>query len=129
MVNWVLALDIGTKKTGIAVGQSFTGTATYLPVIKKAVDKLSAADFVDIAKEWRVNKILIGFPTLADGKAHPLEKNILRLKEEFINSGFEVVLVPEYLTSYEAKKRFPKLKNFDSVAAGIMIEDYFNSLF
>ena len=30
---------------------------------------------------------------------------------------------------YEAKKRFPKLKNFDSVAAGIMIEDYFNSLF
>lgn len=126
MVNWVLALDIGSKKTGIAVGQDLTKTARPLKTLRKKSELLSYLDFMPIISEWKVKTILIGYPLLADGKEHFLAKTILRLEKEFKENGFEVALVSEYLTSYEAQKRFPKHKNYDCISAQIMIEDFFS---
>ena len=48
MVNWVLALDIGSKKTGIAVGQDLTKTARPLKTLRKKSELLSYLDFMPI---------------------------------------------------------------------------------
>lgn len=127
MVKWVLGIDVGTKKTGTAIGQSVTGNAKPLTRIFVPVQQLQTHHFDKIIQTWKVNCIVIGLPVMADGKPHPLQTHILRLAKDFENKhGLEVHFADETLTSHEAMLRFPKAADCDSAAAAIMIEDYFS---
>lgn len=120
----ILALDVGFKKTGIAVGQRLTGTARPLRVLRKAIAQLSASDFTDDLHNWRVQRIIIGWPQHQDGTPHPLHPHLKRLAAEF---SLPVVFVDEYLTSHTAQQRLPKKDHhlLDAMAAVILAEDYF----
>ncbi len=126
MVRWVLAIDVGSRKTGVAVGQSITGAAKPLAQIRVSAASLQPDHFKKDILEWKVGCILLGLPQQADGKPHPLEKNIRRLGEALREQfHLPVEYVDEMLTSHEARQRFPRRDEIDSVAAGVMIEDFF----
>lgn len=126
MTTWVLGLDIGQRKTGVAVGQSLTGSATPLGIIRKPANALQIQDIRAWVQEWRVESIVIGRPRLADGKPHPLDSAIDRMARLMLTElGLPVHEVDEYLTSHEAKARQPKTEAVDAVAACILIEDFF----
>ncbi len=64
-----MAFDYGEKRTGVAVGNRFLGTATPQASIHATGD----ARFVQIAKaiqEWQPDAIVIGVPYHPDGAAH-----------------------------------------------------------
>lgn len=127
-IIWAMAIDVGKKKTGVAVGQSLTQSGQPLPILHVSASDLAYAHFQPMIHEWRVQTVVIGRPKLQDGKEHPLEKTIIRLAENFTAQGLNVFFADETLTSHEAKKRNPHLKESDSMAAVIMLEEYFASL-
>lgn len=126
MTKWVLGLDIGLRKTGVAVGQSLTRSATPLAILQKPADSLQISDIRGWVTEWRVQAIVIGRPQLADGTTHPLDPAIDRMigmvRDEL---GLPVHEVNEYLSSHEAKSRQSGKRKIDDIAACILIEDFF----
>lgn len=126
MTQWVLGLDIGQRKTGVAVGQSLTGSATPLAIVRKAANALQIADIRHWAEEWRVQAVVIGRPELADGKTHPLDHAITRFAEMIRRElDLPVHEVGEYLSSHEARERRGGRENVDDLAACVLVEDYF----
>lgn len=123
---WVLGLDIGQRKTGVAVGQSLTGSATPLAILHKPANELDVKDIRRWVEEWRVQAVVIGRARTADGKPHPLDAAIDRftmmIKAELMMPVHEV---GEYLSSHEARKRKPGSKKIDDMAACVLVEDFF----
>lgn len=125
MTIWILAIDVGFKKTGLAVGQSLTKTAQPISVIRQPIQALTAEHFRKIINDWRISQIIIGLPEHQDNTEHPLHQPIKRLAEKLQVFDLPIVFVSEYLTSHEALQRLGKNKEWvDAMAAVIMAEDY-----
>lgn len=124
-IQWIMALDVGQKKTGVAVGQTITKTAKPLKIIHCPIGQLKASLFAEIVKEWRIDAIVIGLPVHKDTTEHPLHKSIIRLVEDCqLEFALPVFVIEEYLTSHEAKKRDAKARYIDAMAASIIAEDW-----
>ncbi|HWI37369.1 MAG TPA: Holliday junction resolvase RuvX [Burkholderiales bacterium] len=120
----VLALDFGLKRIGVAVGESELRTAHPLPPI-------AAPGFDHIEKllaEWRPAQIVIGLPVAEQGE-HPLARKVERFARQ-LEGRFRlpVARVDERFTSVEAESRLRgiKGKSIDSVAAQLILEQYFD---
>jgi putative holliday junction resolvase len=119
----VLAFDFGLKRIGVAVGEPELGTAHPLPAV---------SDFFQIQKlveEWKPASLVVGLPTSANGEPHKMT----RLAEDFarrLERRFKlpVARVDERFTSVEAEHRLRGLKKkaVDSVAAQLILEQYFD---
>ena len=120
----VLAFDFGLKRIGVAVGEPELGTAHPLPAIAApgfdAIGKLVA--------EWRPAQLVVGLPIAANGE-HPLARRVERFARQ-LEGRFRVPVarVDERFTSVEAESRLRGLKNksIDSVAAQLILEQYFD---
>ncbi|UJF25300.1 Holliday junction resolvase RuvX [Suttonella sp. R2A3] len=124
-VAWVLGIDCGRHKTGVAVGQTLTKTAQPIEIIKKPLSSLTAQDFLHILQEWRVKAVVMGVPQQADGLAHPLHDNINRLAGEFTTDfQLPVYFMDEYLSSHEARQRGGDKKTIDDIAAAVILETW-----
>ena len=67
----ILAFDLGTQRTGVAVGNRLTRTAQPLKTIVAQGD----ARFAPIAatiQEWQPDALVIGVPRHPDGAAHEM---------------------------------------------------------
>jgi len=119
----VLAFDFGLKRIGVAVGEPELGTAHPLPPI-------TAPGFDSISKlitEWRPAELVIGLPMAGNGE-HPLAKRVERFARQ-LEGRFHlpVTRVDERYSSLEAESRLRgiKRKSIDSVAAQLLLEQYF----
>ena len=119
----VLAFDFGLKRIGVAVGEPELRTAHPLPAV---------SDFSNIEKlvaEWNPIRLVVGLPTSAKGEPHAMTKQAedfaRRLERRF---KLPVARVDERYTSVEAEHRLRGLKNkaIDSVAAQLILEQYFD---
>lgn len=120
----VLAFDFGLKRIGVAVGESELRTAHPLPGIAApgfdAIDKL--------VKEWRPDMLVVGLP-VAENREHPMAKRVQRFARQLEGRfGLPVARVDERYTSVEAESllRGMKKKAVDSVAAQLILEQYFH---
>jgi putative Holliday junction resolvase len=119
----VLAFDFGLKRIGVAVGEPELGTAHPLPAV---------SDFVQVQRlieEWKPASLVVGLPTSAKGEPHAMTKQAeafaRRLERRF---KLPVTRVDERYTSVEAEHRLRgmKKKAIDSVAAQLILEQYFD---
>jgi putative holliday junction resolvase len=124
----VLAFDFGLKRIGVAVGEPELRTAHPLPSIAAAGD----ARFVAIEKlvrEWHPAQLVVGIPTSVQGTAHLVTRQAERFARR-LHGRFRlpVARVDERFTSVEAQSRLrgTKSKAVDSVAAQLMLEQYFS---
>jgi len=119
----VLAFDFGLKRIGVAVGEPELRTAHPLPAISafSQVEKL--------VKEWNPAHLVVGLPTSSQGAAHAMTRHAevfaRRLEKRF---ELPVARVDERYTSVEAESRLKGLKKkaVDSVAAQLILEQYFD---
>ena len=120
----VLAFDFGLKRIGVAVGEPELRSAHPLPAIRgfSEVEKL--------LKEWNPEQVVVGLPTSSEGRPHAMT----RQAEDFarrIERRFKlpVARVDERYTSVEAESRLKGVKNkqVDSVAAQLILEQYFDA--
>ena len=119
----VLAFDFGLKRIGVAVGEPELRTAHPLPAI---------SGFPQIQKlvdEWQPAALVVGLPTSAQGEPHRMTRQAedfaRRLERHF---KLPVARVDERFTSVEAESRLRGIrkKAVDSVAAQLILEQYFD---
>jgi len=120
----VLAFDFGVKRIGVAVGEPELGTAHPLAPI-------SAPGFDAIGKlvaEWRPAQLVIGLPIAANGE-HPLARRVERFARQ-LEGRFHIPVarVDERFSSVEAESRLRGMKrtSIDSVAAQLLLQQYFD---
>lgn len=125
----IVSFDFGTKKIGIAVGQTKTKTSSPLEII---FNKNNAVDWVKISSiinEWKPDLLLVGKPLNMDGT----DSDIMEKVDIFFKKLGKVTKVPceyvdERLTSFEARQNLADLKAdlIDAHAAKILIDHWFN---
>ena len=118
----VLAFDFGLKRIGVAVGEVEVGTVHPLPAVSAfpQIEKLVA--------EWHPIGLVVGLPVREAGE-HPFAKRVERFARR-LEGRFRlpVARVDERFTSVEAESRLRgvKKKVIDSVAAQLILEQYFD---
>ncbi|HEX6320782.1 MAG TPA: Holliday junction resolvase RuvX [Burkholderiales bacterium] len=119
----VLAFDFGLKRIGVAVGEPELRTAHPLPAVARF------EDITSLISEWQPAALVVGRPTSVQGEAHAMTRQAedfaRRLERRF---KLPVARVDERFTSVEAESRLRgmKKKAVDSVAAQLILEQYFD---
>ena len=72
----ILAFDFGTKKIGVAVGQTKTRTSSPLEIIFNKNNKINWNSIQSIVEEWRPELILVGKPLNMDGTDSDMMKEV-----------------------------------------------------
>jgi putative holliday junction resolvase len=119
----VLAFDFGLKRIGVAVGEPELRTAHPLPAVTRF------QQIEHLVDEWKPSGLVVGLPTSVQGEAHKMTRQAedfaRRLEKRF---KLPVARVDERYTSVEAESRLRGMKNkaVDSVAAQLILEQYFD---
>lgn len=117
----VLAFDFGLKRIGVAVGEPELGTAHPLPAVS------GLPEIRKLVAEWRPVRLVVGLP-VREAAPHPLAPRVERFARQ-LEGRFRlpVARVDERYTSVEAESRLrgAKKKAIDSVAAQLILEQYF----
>lgn len=130
----VLAIDLGTKRTGLAVTDPLKITANPLETIE--TEKLLTYLQAYCAKE-DVEALVLGHPTRLNGQDNEMTPRVLKLKEDLEKTfpSKKIVLIDERFTSKMAmqtmiamgskkKDRKEKAGNLDKVSAAIILQSY-----
>ncbi len=133
-----MAFDFGTKRIGIAVGQSITGTASPLSILK-ARDGIPDWEVLEkLVREWRPSVFIVGMPFNMDGSENDMtslaQKFAQRLQGRF---NIPCFTIDERLSSREARdlkkqladqqgKKYNDKEAIDSLAAQLILENWFS---
>ena len=102
----LLAFDFGTKRIGIAVGNTLLHRANPLTTIDDEKTDTRFAKIAALMAEWQPCALVVGLPCNDDGTPHELtalcRRFANRLKGRF---GLPVILVDERYTSLAASAR------------------------
>ena len=125
-----MALDIGTKRIGVAISDFLHVIANRHSCVKRTSDEEALAQILKIAKENHVEKIVVGLPINMDGTKGFQADNCVEFAGKI--SGYEIIFEDERLTSDAAEENlrekkidFKKDKGLvDIESAGIILEQY-----
>ena len=132
----ILAFDYGLKQMGVATGQTLTGSARGLCILK-AHDGIPNWDEVSkLLNEWTPDLVLVGLPLNMDAS----ESELSRLARKFARRlqgrfNANVLMVDERLTSQDAKalireenneskKGRTDLTKIDHLAAALILQSW-----
>ena len=126
----VMALDVGTKRIGVALSDYLQVIATPCICIQREPEEKAIEEITKIARENRVEKIIVGVPINMDGTLGAQAQNCIDFSQKLV--GFDIILEDERLTSEEAEERlrerkidFRKNKGLvDIESACIILEQY-----
>ena len=123
----IVAFDFGTKKIGVAVGQTSTFTSSPLQVISSKDNKVNWNEIIILLDEWKPELIIVGKPLNMDGTDSEIMKEVdrffLKLKNIY-DAKYEYI--DERLTTFEARQILEDRNSLvDASAAKILIDNWF----
>ncbi len=121
----ILGFDFGIKRIGIAMGNTLTGLAQPLAVVK-AIDNAARFEQIgNLIKEWRPARLVVGEPRHPDGAEHEMTLRCRRFANQLHGRfNLPVDLVDErYSSSVIPSKRGEII---DDKAAAIILQQYFD---
>ena len=123
----VVALDFGTSKVGVAVGNTKTKTSSPISTLKYNSYKHLWSLLGPILTEWEPALIVVGMPLHMDGEESTLS-DLVKAFAKQLETQFDrkVVLVDERLTSREARSMTTNLDEIDQLAAKIILDTWIN---
>lgn len=131
----LLAFDVGTQRTGVAVGQTLTKTAEPAGQLTVKQGQFDWEQVQKLLDEWQPQICVIGDPKTADPH---LNKVINRLRHFLQTQRVKIISVDERLSSEQSNQRLNLATNKlsqqkktllrDQIAACIILERYFDSL-
>jgi putative holliday junction resolvase len=129
-----LAFDFGTKRLGIAVGQTITKTASPLLAlnVKNGVPTWQQLD--EVINKWQPRGLVVGLALQPDGSPSATSLAAQRFGKSLQqHTRLPVYYIEERLTSIAAQQRLkedPPLsqaqQNKDAIAAAIILESWLN---
>lgn len=129
-MNKIMALDVGTKRIGIALSDFLQMIAVPHSFIARVPEDKAIEEITKIANENCVEKIVVGLPKNMDGTIGFQADDCTNFAHKL--HGFDIILEDERLTSEEAEERlrsrkidFRKNKGLvDMESAAIILEQY-----
>ena len=126
----IMALDVGTKRIGIALSDFLQVIATPYSTISRVPEKDALEFITNLARENRVEKIVVGVPINMDGSQGFQAQDCIDFAQKIF--GFDIIFEDERLTSEEAEQRlrsrkidFRKNKGLvDMESACVILEQY-----
>jgi len=104
----IMALDIGTKRIGIALSDFLLMLANGYSYISRTPEKEALEKIYKIAKENKVEKIVIGIPINMDGTKGFQADDCLKFANKI--KGYEIIKEDERLTSETAEENLRERK-------------------
>jgi putative Holliday junction resolvase len=134
MSSW-LGIDHGTKRIGVAVGDTVSGIATPLEVIPAQPLDQAIRRIGELARQYAVEGIVVGLPMNMDGSEGSQAALAREIAEQLTEGiGLPVRLFDERLSSFAADQalaglltRKGKKARQDALAAATMLQDFLNS--
>ncbi|VAW70932.1 Putative pre-16S rRNA nuclease Yqg [hydrothermal vent metagenome] len=130
-IQQVLGFDFGTKRTGVASGQTITGTATPLSTLCNVNNKVDWAGIEKLIQQCKPDALIVGLPYYLDGSKSDMttraEKFSRQLEGRF---HLPVYTHNEALSSFEAeqflrdKKKQHNKQDIDKIAAAIIVQSW-----
>jgi len=131
----VLGLDYGTRRIGLAVGDSGVGIAHPLERVEVRSDAQRWERLQRAASEWKPGLWVVGLPVREDGGEHELAPAVRAFAGELQRRfGIPVHLIDERFTSAEAAQRLresgvhgrAQKRHLDELAATGILQSYFD---
>jgi putative holliday junction resolvase len=121
-----LAFDFGTRRVGVACGNTLLGSAQPLKTITAEGD-LRFAAIAALITEWQPNALVVGVPFHPDGAAHDNTQRARRFARQ-LRGRFDLPVqeVDERYTTTEALSE--GAADADAAAAAIILDQFFRSL-
>ncbi len=138
----VLALDVGDRRVGVAVGDESGTVATPVGRVERGRrgDGPALAEIARLAAEWEVDRIVVGLPTGLSGREGPQALSVRAFSESLASAlGPESPVALEFwderLTSAIAErtllaagaKRARRREQIDAVAAAVILQSYLDA--
>lgn len=130
----ILAIDLGTKRTGLAVTDP-------LKMLANPLETIETSTLLDYLKRYcereEVDTLVLGYPTRLNGQDNEMTPKVITMKDR-LSKAFpdkKIELVDERFTSKTAmqsmismgskkKDRKEKAGNLDKVSAAIILQSY-----
>ncbi|MCG6118346.1 MAG: Holliday junction resolvase RuvX [Aquimonas sp.] len=129
-----LGFDVGARRTGVAVGNTLSGTARPLEVVEMRNGEPDWSRLDRLLAEWNPQQLVVGEPLTLEGDTQPAAERARgfarRLRARY---GLPVAMVDERSSSREADRRFAQARRdgharrshatqLDAMAAQIILE-------
>jgi putative Holliday junction resolvase len=130
---FLLGIDYGQKKSGLAIGQSITKSCRPLRVIyNNLLEEIESTIF-----DWNIKTIIIGYPEYK--KEGQIQKEIKLLSQEIkkrITTEINIIFHNEALTSEMARTSFKDMRkqgltkkkssDYYDISASIILQSWIN---
>ena len=136
MKKRVMALDVGTKRIGVAVSDEIGMLAQGRGYISRFSDKKAVEEVRMTAEKEQVRGVVVGFPINMDGTIGERARDARKFAEQVKDAtGVPVTLWDERLSTKEAERvmisadvsRKKRKEVIDKVAAQIILQGYLDS--
>lgn len=135
MPETVLAFDFGLRRIGVAVGQTVTGSASPLGIVRNRDAGVDLERIAALIEEWQPAKLIVGLPLNADGSDSDMLDVVTAFIETLSAFALPVETVDERYTSVEAERRLKAARaagtrgrlskaDVDAAAAVLIAERY-----
>lgn len=126
VVDIVFGFDFGVKRIGIAMGNTLTGQAQPLTVIK-AIDNATRFQVIgELIEQWKPARLIVGEPRHPDGAEHDMTLRSRRFANQLHGRfSLPVELVDERYSSVVIPQKRGEI--IDAKAAAIILQQYFDA--
>ena len=125
----LLAFDYGTRKIGVAVGNTITRQARPLLVLRSATRQERFLAIQQLLQQWQPARVIVGLPLTLDGQEQYASLQSRRFANQ-LNGRFGVLtqLVDERGSSMEAQEMLGTNEDDDAMAAAVILQRYLDAL-
>ena len=125
MIEIVFGFDFGIKRIGIAMGNTLTGQAQPLAVVKAIDNAARFKQIGELIEQWRPAQLIVGEPRHPDGAEHEMTLRCRRFANQLHGRfNLPVALVDERYSSAVIQAKRGEI--IDAKAAAIILQQYFD---
>jgi putative Holliday junction resolvase len=122
----VMAFDFGTRRIGVAVGNTLTQAGQPLKTISEVSSDASFKAIDELLREWQPNRLVVGLPCHPDGVEHEMSAKARRFGNQLHGRfGLPVDWVDERYSSAVLESDPNMRDNLDAQSAALILEQYF----
>jgi putative holliday junction resolvase len=133
-MSCVFGFDVGSRLTGVAIGNTFTASARGLATVPVKDDGPDWNRLDALCKEWLPDTLVVGLPLTLDGAEQPASRRARHFAAQLQQRySLPIVFVDERHSSQEAAQRFAAARaaglkrrrdaaSIDAEAAAVILE-------
>jgi putative pre-16S rRNA nuclease len=134
-VSRLLGIDHGSRRIGLAVGDTDTGMAFPRPALQRRQLAADLEAIAALARSEGAGRVVLGLPRNMDGSEGPQAAKARAFGDALASIGLEVVYVDERLSSWEASQHLRavgarasrRAGELDSAAARLILQEYLDA--